>query len=362
MSTDFSTFGNFKAPSGAGQAFLFLTAIFSLSGRVLGSIPAAQRQGTLLDMSSSHRWAWVGLLEVRYRAQGYLSRGFTVSCFSRNIFYLRAFYLNIFTFSSFSFHLFPVIFLSALSILQLYQLWCPVYRHPTCVITQTHFLCGFFWGGGFPHFFFFTFWRLLFCQLIIISTSQNFLSGFCLFHVFFCSSSYPFTSCFLSFMCHRLLYYCLITYLIFRDRFVFLVYFHRFLNLHLSLTHQTCMGVLERDLAYLLHFLVPPVLLVSSLLFSLFPFLHFGLLGEGSNNGRENERGSLAWLLSCRSQKNRSAQKYVVRERGSVSDIINTPETYSENACAHSSVQQRMFALSNVIPFWLTLGGFFAGY
>lgn len=32
------------------------------------------------------------------------------------------------------------------------------------------------------------------------------------------------------------------------------------------------------------------------------------------------------------SQKNRSAQKYVVRERGTVSDIINTLETYSESA------------------------------
>lgn len=32
------------------------------------------------------------------------------------------------------------------------------------------------------------------------------------------------------------------------------------------------------------------------------------------------------------SQRNRSAQKYVVRERGTVSDIINTLETYSESA------------------------------
>lgn len=305
-------------------------------------------------MSPSHRWAWCGLLEVRYRAQGYLSRGFTVSCLSRNIFYLRVFWFEHF----YIFLLFLPFISGHLFVRSM------VLSLPPCYLrnhTDTFSLC-FFFGRASSLLFFFTFWRLLFCLLIIISTSQNLLSGFCLFHVFLCSSSYPFTSCFLSFMCHIFLYYCLITYLIFRGLFVFLVYFHRFLNLHLSLTHQTCIGVLERDLAYFLHFLVPPVLLASSFLFSLFSFLHFGLLGEGSNNGRENERGSLAWLLSCRSQKNRSAQKYVVRERGSVSDIINTLETYSENACAHSSVHQRMFALSNVIPFWLTLGGFFAGY
>lgn len=60
----------------------------------------------------------------------------------------------------------------------------------------------------------------------------------------------------------------------------------------------------------------------------------------------------VAWRDYCLvgSQKNRSAQKYVVRERGGVSDIINTLETYSENACAHSSAHERMFALSNIIP------------
>lgn len=81
-------------------------------------------------------------------------------------------------------------------------------------------------------------------------------------------------------MRHRLLYYCLITHLIFRDLFVFLVYFHHFLNLHLSLTHQTCIGVLERDQAYLLHFLVPPVLLIPPFFFLCFYSLVLGSLGK----------------------------------------------------------------------------------
>lgn len=57
----------------------------------------------------------------------------------------------------------------------------------------------------------------------------------------------------------------------------------------------------------------------------------------------------VGWCDYCLvgSQKNRSAQKYVVRERGSVSDIINTLETYSENACAHSSAHERMCAQYN---------------
>lgn len=62
------------------------------------------------------------------------------------------------------------------------------------------------------------------------------------------------------------------------------------------------------------------------------------------------------------SQKNRSAQKYVVRERGSVSDIINTLETYSENACAHSSAHERMCGPPNIIPVLLTQGESFAGF
>lgn len=46
---------------------------------------------------------------------------------------------------------------------------------------------------------------------------------------------------------------------------------------------------------------------------------------------RKREGGRCDYCL-VGSQKNRSAQKYVVRERGTVSDIINTLETYSESA------------------------------
>lgn len=48
---------------------------------------------------------------------------------------------------------------------------------------------------------------------------------------------------------------------------------------------------------------------------------------------RRREGGRCDYCL-VGSQKNRSAQKYVVRERGTVSDIINTLETYSEKALA----------------------------
>lgn len=58
-------------------------------------------------------------------------------------------------------------------------------------------------------------------------------------------------------------------------------------------------GILEKEVTHSDHFLLPPVLLPF---ISLFPSLHtcVVLLGEGSNNGGEKERGRAVRLLSCR--------------------------------------------------------------
>lgn len=126
MSTAVSTFGNFKAPLGAGQAFLFLSAIFLYRGGCWG---LSQLHNSRVHSWTCHRLIAgpnVGFWRSATVLKGISAEGFTVTCFSRNIFYLCTFYLSIFRFSSFSFHLFLVISLSTLSTSQLYQLWCSV--------------------------------------------------------------------------------------------------------------------------------------------------------------------------------------------------------------------------------------------
>ncbi len=56
--------------------------------------------------------------------------------------------------------------------------------------------------------------------------------------------------------------------------------------------------------------------------------------GEGGNNGSHKGRGGggAERLLSCRESEVSIGQKYVVRERGTVSDIIYTPETAGAEA------------------------------
>lgn len=104
------------------------------------------------------------------------------------------------------------------------------------------------------------------------------------------------------------------------------------------------------------NFLVPPDLPSSLLLFLCsHPFI---LCSLGKAVIMVERMWEVGWRDYCLvgSQKNRSAQKYVVRERGSVSDIINTLETYSENACVHSSAHEHTCAPSNIIPIWLARG------
>lgn len=136
---------------------------------------------------------------------------------------------------------------------------------------------------------FFCFHSSLFCLLVIL-LSLNFLLDFCVFHhlsvilllfVFSLScvtgSSYYYLLKFLEFpgACSSFLFTSTLTFSISQQ--------------HARLAQ----GVHEMDLASHLHFLVPPVLLPSSLLLFLFPSLHLVLLGEGSNNGGENARGRL---------------------------------------------------------------------
>lgn len=86
---------------------------------------------------------------------------------------------------------------------------------------------------------FFCFHSSLFCLLVVILLSLNFLLDFCVFHLFIC---YSFTLCLLSFMCHRLLVLLSIKILrISRSVFIFLVYLHLDL-LHLSAACPTCTG------------------------------------------------------------------------------------------------------------------------
>lgn len=55
--------------------------------------------------------------------------------------------------------------------------------------------------------------------------------------------------------------------------------------------------------------------------------------GEGGNNGSHTgEGGERSDYCLVGSQRYRSAQKYVVRERGTVSDIIYTPEMVDAEA------------------------------
>lgn len=62
--------------------------------------------------------------------------------------------------------------------------------------------------------------------------------------------------------------------------------------------------------------------------------------GEGGNNGSHTgEGGERSDYCLVGSQRYRSAQKYVVRERGTVSDIIYTPETADAEAHTHTIIQ-----------------------
>lgn len=62
--------------------------------------------------------------------------------------------------------------------------------------------------------------------------------------------------------------------------------------------------------------------------------------GEGGNNGSHTgEGGERSDYCLVGSQRYRSAQKYVVRERGTVSDIIYTPETAGAKAHTHNNTK-----------------------
>lgn len=62
--------------------------------------------------------------------------------------------------------------------------------------------------------------------------------------------------------------------------------------------------------------------------------------GEGGNNGSHTgEGGERSDYCLVGSQRYRSAQKYVVRERGTVSDIIYTPETAGAEAHTHNNTK-----------------------
>lgn len=118
--------------------------------------------------------------------------------------------------------------------------------------------------------------------------------------------------------------------------------FSLFLHLHLC-----NIRIVGREVACGGHFLLP---LPSILLFlcfhpsipALFPLGRAVIMVE-----RRREGG---WCDYCLvgSQKNRSAQKYVVRERGTVSDIINTPETYSESSRTVARFHEHTCAIRSI--------------